>query len=61
MAELPDDLVQKDLDVTRRALAKLRVIAPEKSYTKRIAEDFLNMAPGPTTRTRRTSPPRGIS
>jgi len=44
MAELPDDLVRKDLDVTRRALEKVRVIAPEKSYARRIAEDFLNMA-----------------
>ena len=44
MAELPDDLVRKDLDVTRRALEKAKVIAPEKSYAKRIAEDFLNMA-----------------
>ena len=44
MAELPDDIVRKDLDVTRRALEKLKVIAPEKSYAKRIAEDFLKMA-----------------
>ena len=44
MAELPDDLVRKDLDVTRRALEKVKVIAPEKSYAKRIADDFLNMA-----------------
>ena len=44
MAELSDDLVRKDLDVTRRALEKVKVIAPEKSYAKRIAEDFLQMA-----------------
>jgi hypothetical protein len=44
MAELPEDLVRKDLDVTRRALQTLKVIAPEKSYAKRIAEDFLKMA-----------------
>jgi len=44
MAELPEDLVRKDLDVTRRALEKVKVIAPEKSYAKRIAEDFLKMA-----------------
>ena len=44
MAELPDDLVRKDLDVTRRALEKVKVIAPEKSYARRIAEDFLKMA-----------------
>jgi len=44
MAELPDDLVRKDLDVTRRALEKVKVIAPEKTYARRIAEDFLRMA-----------------
>ncbi len=44
MALLPDELVHKDLDVTKRALDKLKIIAPEKSYAKRIAEDFLNMA-----------------
>jgi len=44
MAELPDELVRKDLEVTRRALDALTVIAPEKSYVRRIAEDFLNMA-----------------
>jgi len=44
MAELPEDLVRKDLDVTKRALEKLKVIAPEKSYARRIAEDFLKMA-----------------
>lgn len=44
MADLPDDLVRKDLEVTRRALEKLKVIAPDKSYARRIAEDFLRMA-----------------
>ena len=44
MADLPEDLVRKDLDVTRRALEKLKVIAPEKSYARLIAEDFLGMA-----------------
>lgn len=37
-------LVEKDLDITKRALAKVKIIAPEKSYTRKIAEDFLNMA-----------------
>ncbi len=37
-------LVEKDLDITKRALAKVKIIAPEKSYTHKIAEDFLNMA-----------------
>lgn len=44
MAELPEDVVRKDIEVTRRALEKLRIVAPEKSYAKRIADDFLNMA-----------------
>ena len=44
MAHLPEELVQKDLDVTRRALDTVKVIAPEKSYARRIAEDFLTMA-----------------
>ena len=30
--------------MTRRALERLKVIAPEKSYTRRIAEDFMKMA-----------------
>ena len=37
-------LVDKDIDITRRALDKVRIIAPEPSYIFRQAEDFLNMA-----------------
>jgi hypothetical protein len=37
-------LVEKDLDITKRALAKVKIIAPERSYTYKIAKDFLNMA-----------------
>jgi hypothetical protein len=44
LVELPDELLRKDLDVTRRALEKLKVVAPEKSFARRIAEDFLRMA-----------------
>lgn len=44
MVDLPDEHVRKELEVTKRALATLQVIAPAKSYAKRIAEDFLNMA-----------------
>lgn len=32
------------LDITKRALEKVRIIAPESSYAWRIAGDFLNMA-----------------
>ncbi|MCK4444849.1 MAG: DUF357 domain-containing protein [Thermoplasmata archaeon] len=42
--ELEVSLVEKDLDITKRALAKVKVVAPEKSYTHKIAMDFLNMA-----------------
>jgi hypothetical protein len=38
------ELVDKDLDITKRALEKIKIIAPDKSYAKRIAEDFLGMA-----------------
>ena len=37
-------LVEKDLEITQRALDKLEIIAPERSYMRKIAEDFLNMA-----------------
>ncbi len=42
--ELEASLVEKDLDITKRALEKVRIVSPEKSYTRKIAEDFLNMA-----------------
>lgn len=32
------------LDKTKRALAKIKITSPERSHTKKIAEDFLNMA-----------------
>lgn len=34
----------KYLDTTRRALEKLVIAAPERSFNRRLAEDFLNMA-----------------
>lgn len=42
--ELEVSLVEKDLDITKRALAKVKVVAPEKSYSHKMALDFLNMA-----------------
>jgi len=42
-----DDLknrADKDIEVTRRALDKVKIIAPEKSYAAKIAKDFLEMA-----------------
>ena len=38
------ELVEKDLKITKRALEKVRIIAPDKSYAKRIASDFFGMA-----------------
>jgi hypothetical protein len=37
-------LVEKDLDITKQALDKAKIIAPDKSYAKKIADDFMNMA-----------------
>ena len=38
------ELVEKDLGIFEKAMEKLTVIAPEKSYIRRIANDFLEMA-----------------
>jgi len=38
------ELVDKDLAVTKRALEKVKLIAPKRSYALKIAEDFLGMA-----------------
>jgi hypothetical protein len=32
------------LDKTKRALAKVKILAPERSHSKKIAQDFLKMA-----------------
>ncbi len=37
-------LVEKDLGLTERALAKVRIAAPERSHLRKVAEDFLGMA-----------------
>ena len=36
--------IDRYLDITRRALEKLKVVTPERSFSKRMADDFLNMA-----------------
>jgi uncharacterized protein len=36
--------IEKYLETTRRAFEKVRVVAPEKSFASRIAENFLDMA-----------------
>ena len=35
---------EKDIGLTRRALEKLKIIAPERSHLRRLAEDCLSMA-----------------
>jgi hypothetical protein len=36
--------VEKYISLTSNALAKLKVAAPERSFNRRLAEDFLTMA-----------------
>ena len=36
--------IDRYLDITKRALDKLKVVTPERSFSKRLADDFLNMA-----------------
>lgn len=42
--EISAEKVLKYLDTTKRALNKLVIAAPERSFNRRLAEDFLNMA-----------------
>lgn len=44
MNQISEEKVLKYLDTTRRALEKLVIAAPERSFNRRLAEDFLNMA-----------------
>lgn len=44
MRELTDEKIQKYLDLTARALAKLKVAPPEPSHLRDVAQDFLTMA-----------------
>lgn len=37
-------LVEKDLALTERALAKLALAPPKRSHLRKVAEDFLTMA-----------------
>ena len=41
---ITDEKIDRYLDITRRALEKLKIAAPDRSYNKRLADDFLNMA-----------------
>lgn len=35
--------IRKYLDITKRAIFKAEIIAPEKSFAKKIADDFMEM------------------
>ncbi len=37
-------LVEKDIGLTERALAKVKIAPPAKSHLRKVAEDFLSMA-----------------
>jgi uncharacterized protein len=41
---ITEEKIDRYLDITRRALEKLKVVTPERSFSKRLADDFLNMA-----------------
>ncbi len=44
MSAALEEKLEKDLALTRRALGAVKVIAPDRSYVRQIAEDFLGMA-----------------
>lgn len=44
MKEITDEHIDRYLDLTRRAIDKVRVVAPGRSFAARIAADFLDMA-----------------
>jgi hypothetical protein len=41
---ISEEKLAKYLDTTKRALDKLKIAAPERSFNRRLAEDFLEMA-----------------
>jgi len=41
---ITDEKIDRYLDITKRALDKLKVVTPERSFGKKLADDFLNMA-----------------
>ena len=41
---ISEEKLAKYLDTTKRALDKLKIAAPERSFGRRMAEDFLEMA-----------------
>ena len=41
---ISDEKIRRYLDTTARALAKVRVVAPPRSFAARVADNFLDMA-----------------
>ncbi|HEX9908519.1 MAG TPA: DUF357 domain-containing protein [Thermoplasmata archaeon] len=41
---LTDDKVRRYISITSEALGKLRIAAPDRSFGRKLADDFLNMA-----------------
>jgi hypothetical protein len=41
---ITDEKIDRYLGITKEALDKIRVAVPERSFGKRMADDFLNMA-----------------
>ncbi|MDR3075555.1 MAG: DUF357 domain-containing protein [Candidatus Methanoplasma sp.] len=41
---ITEEKIDRYLELTRKALDKIRVAAPDRSYNRRLADDFLNMA-----------------
>lgn len=41
---LTEEKVERYLSITSEALARLRVVAPERSFARKLADDFLKMA-----------------
>lgn len=43
-SEITEEHLAKYFDITERAMRKLRIAVPERSYLRKLAEDFLEMA-----------------
>ena len=41
---ISDEKIERYLSITRSALDKLKISAPERSFGRKMADDFLNMA-----------------
>jgi len=44
MNVISDEKIDRYLGITKAALDKLRIAAPDRSFGKKMADDFLNMA-----------------